>query len=73
MPLLSQAFFIGLDQFGGIVEVFDIVPPVPFKAVPGLPYKVLDGQVFIFLDCAFIEKAINFEGLVFVSVTIHKY
>ena len=72
MPLLSQAFFIGLDQFGNIVEGFDNVTPIRFSAVFGLVCKVLDGQSFTFSNCLLFYKVVNLKGLVFVSVTFHK-
>ena len=72
MPSLSQVPFISLDQFCCIIEIFDIVLPILLGAVPSPAYKVLDGQSPTFSDCLLIEKAVDFEGLVLVSVTIHK-
>ena len=72
-PSLRKAFFVGSDKVGGIVEILDIVPPIPFWAVPSPAHKVFDSEALTFLDCALIEKAINFEGLVAVGVTFHKY
>ncbi len=71
-PSLSQVLFIGLDQFSYIVEVFDIIPPIPLGAVPGPAYKVFDDQSPTFSDYALIEKAVNLEGLMLISVAIHK-
>ena len=70
---LSKAFFVGSDKVGGIVEVFDIVPPIPFWAIPGPTHKVFDSEAFTFSDSALIEKAVNFEGLLAVGVTFYKY
>lgn len=53
-----------MGQFGGIVEVLDIVSPALLRAIPGLLYKVLDAQASTSSDYTFIENAINFEGLV---------
>lgn len=71
-PFLSQLFFVGLDQLGNIVEILDIVPSILLRAVAGLAYKVFNGQSSIFPDCPLIKKAINLEGLVFISITFHK-
>ena len=73
MPSLNWAFFVGSDQVGGIVEVFDIVPPVLFWPIPGPAHKIFDSKAFTFSESAFIEKALNFEGFVVVGVALHKY
>ena len=73
MPSLSYAGLVYLDQLGGIIEVFDIVPFIPLGTVPGPAYEILDGQTFTFSYCVFVKKAINLEGLVFVSVTLYKH
>ena len=70
---LSKALFVGLDKVGGIVEVLNIVPPILFWAVPGPAHKVFNSETFIFSDCALIEKAVNFKGLLAVGVTFYKY
>lgn len=33
MPLLRNAYFIVTDKLGFIVEVFDFVPPILFRAI----------------------------------------
>ena len=70
---MSKPFFVSSDQVGGIVEVLDIVPPIPFLAVPGPAHEVLGGQPSTFSYRALFKKAINFEGLVLVSVTFYKH
>lgn len=62
-----------LDQLGSIVEVLNIVPSVPFGAAPGLVFKVFNSQALTFSYCTLIKKAINFEGLMYVSVTLQKH
>lgn len=62
-----------MNQLGDIVEVLDIVPSVPLGAVPGLAYEVFDGQDFTFSSYTLIKKGINFEGLVFVNITLYKH
>ena len=71
--LLGQARFVCLDQLGSIVEFLDIVRFVPLEAVPSLAYEIFDGQAFTFSYCMLIKKAINFEGLMFVSITLYKH
>ncbi len=70
--MLSQVFLVGLDQFSSIVEVFDIVPSIPFRVVAGPAYEVFNGQSSTSPDCPLIEKAVNLEGLMSISVTFHK-
>ena len=70
---MSKAFFVGSDQVGGIVEVLNIVPPIPFWAIPGPAHEVLGGQAFTFFYLTSVVKAINFEGLVLVNVTFYKH
>lgn len=62
-----------VNKIESIVKVFDIVPFIPLGAIPGLAYKVFNDQAFTFSYCALIKKAINFKGLVFVSVILYKY
>ena len=69
----SKGFLVVANKVGSIVKVFDVLPSILFWTVLRPPYKVFDGQALTFPDCAFIEKAVNFEGLVFVSVTLHKH
>lgn len=73
MPSLSKAFFVGSDQVDGIVKILDIVPSISFWAVACLAHKVFDSKALTFFDCALIEKAVNFKGLVAVDVTFHKH
>lgn len=72
MPLLNQAFFIGLDKVGNIVEVLDIIPSISFWAIPDPAYKVFDSEAPTFFDYAFIKKTLYFKGFVVVSITFHK-
>ena len=62
MPSLNKALIVGSDKAGGIVEVFDIVPPILFWAVPGPAHKVFDSEILTFFDFALIKKVVNFEG-----------
>lgn len=32
--LLRDGFFVVADEFGGVVEVFDVIPPIPLGAIP---------------------------------------
>ncbi len=70
---MSQAFFVGSDKVGGVVEVLDIVPPIPLWAVPGPPDKIFDCEALTFFNRALIEKAVNLEGLLAVGVTFYEY
>ncbi len=70
---LSKASFVGSDQVGGIVEVLDIVPPIPFWAIPSSAHEILNGQAFTFSYCPLVKKSINLEGFALVSITFHKH
>lgn len=68
----SKGFLAVANKFESIVKVFDVVLSIPFWTVLRPSYEVFNGQALTFSDCAFIEKAINLKGLVFVSVTFNK-
>lgn len=71
--LLSKGFLVVANKVRGIVKVFDVILSISFRSIPGPAYEVFNGQALTFLDCAFIKKAINFKGFVFVSVTLYKH
>lgn len=70
---LSKGFLVVVNKVKGIVKLFDIVLSIPFRYISGISYKLFNGQALTFPDCRLIEKAINFEGFVFVNVTFHKH
>lgn len=73
MFLLSKGLFVITHDVSNIVEVLDIVPSISFRFVSSPVYKIFDGKAPTFLYYAFIQKAINFERLVFVTITLHKH
>lgn len=73
MPSLNKVFFIGPDKVGGIIEIFDIVLPIPFWLVSSLAYKVFDSETPTFYDCIFIEKVLYFKRFIVIGVPFYKY
>lgn len=71
--LLSKGLFIIMLEVSGIVKVLDIISSIPLRSIFSLVYEIFDGQAPTFPYCTFVQKVIDFEGLVFVIITLYKH
>ena len=70
---LSKGLLVVTHKVGGIIEVLDIIPSIPFRPVSSPTNEILYRVALTFLYCSLVKQTVYFKGFGGVDVTIDKH
>lgn len=71
--MLSKSLLVVMHKVGGVVKVFDVVPPIPLRAVSSPRNEILYRAAFTFLHYSPIKQTVYLKRLDGIDVTVDKH
>ena len=69
-PSLSKGLLVVTHKVGGVVEILDVVPPIPLRAVSSPTNEVFYRAAFTFFHYLLVKQTVHFEGFDGIGVTV---